>query len=314
MIVVHPMTAGADNKPAYTADDFRHTNNVWLSPADSGSTVSSSCVSGVREESSGPIATAEGLNVSIKSHSGIIYPFDGGSPYTYYVHDEAVTLPNVTQNWKIAIVVTDPSTGHGDTPGATVQVISANTPNKNINGLVIAESAQGVVSDVAPRLLTGTVIQTRTLEGLQTIQTTDNQRAHVVDTNSDYVSKDGQWECTYKVATAPPLKNAWWRSSELRMIKHNGTVTWHFVLQRLDSPWTGDGGNYLGHGVVPEDMRVTRPIWATVDPRYGVFVEFDPNGDVTFGRDGANRNYATMPVGAVIDLMGSYIISMANLA
>lgn len=192
-IILHPLTVGSDNKPSYSADDFRRTNTVWLSPSDSSIGAASACVSGIRNEVDGPICTLSDLTVTVKAHTGIVYPFHGGSPYTYYIDDETVTLDSATQSYKIAIVVSDPSAGIGTTPGATLQALPATTPDNSINGLVLAQVAQGVVNDLAPRLLSGTVIQTQTLTALQQIKTTDGQKGRVATTSDTYTYLNGVW-------------------------------------------------------------------------------------------------------------------------
>lgn len=192
-IIVHPFTAGADGKPAYTADQFRRTNTVWLAPVDTTTSAASTGISGIRNEVNGPICTISGSTVTVKDHAGIVYPFKGGAPYTYFVQDETVTLESTTQSYKIALVVTDPSAGIGTTAGATIQAIPSTTPDSNINGLVLAQVVQGVVSDVAPRLLSGTIIQTQTLTALQQIKTTDGQKGRVATTGNTYTYINGSW-------------------------------------------------------------------------------------------------------------------------
>lgn len=192
-IILHPLTVGSDNKPSYSADDFRRTNTVWLSPSDSSIGAASACVSGIRNEVTGPICTISDLTVTVKAHTGIVYPFHGGSPYTYYIDDESVVLGSSTQSYKIAIVVSDPSAGIGTVPGATLQALPATTPDNNINGLVLAQVAQGVVNDLAPRLLSGTIIQTQTLTALQQIKTTDGQKGRVATTGDTYTYLNGAW-------------------------------------------------------------------------------------------------------------------------
>lgn len=192
-LIVHPFTADANNEPAYTADNFRHTNTVWLSPADTSVGSASTCIQGVRYEGDTPICTISGLRVSVKAHSGILYPFAGQSPYTYYTTGESVSIPNVTQSWKIAIVVTDPGVGIGDKPGATLKAISSTTPDSNINGLVLALVTQGVVNEVAPRLMNGSVIQVNTYDQLLNIKTANGQKAIVKTTGQVYTARNGGW-------------------------------------------------------------------------------------------------------------------------
>lgn len=305
-LIVHPLTAGDDNEPAYTADMFRRTNNVWLSPANSAVNTASSCISAVRDENDTPICTISGLKVTVAAHSGIVYPFAGGSPYTYYISDESVSIPNTTQSWKIAVVVTDPSVGYGNKPGATLQAVSSTTPDSNINGIVLALVNQGVVYDIVPRILNSGIIQTQTLESLQQISTTDGQRAYVSGTDADYVRRGGAWYCTRRTLVIPHVHNTWWISNDLHLAKHDDVVNFSLQIGRLDSPWNGDNGNTFTTNI-PEDMRPARDLWAYLDNRVGLYLDFTHDGKLLWGRD-ASMNYATMAVGAVLDMCGSYIL------
>lgn len=199
MIVVHPMTVGADGGPMYKADDFRRTNNVWFSPSDP-TKAGSPCVSGVRNESNSPVCSINGLTVTVKSHSGVIFPFNGGSPYTYYMDSkESLTLANISQHWKIALVITDPTAGIGTSPSAKLTALPIATPDNTINGLVLATVKQGILNDIAPRLLIGTTIQVADTNQLQTIKTTDGQRALVKSNGLYYIMVNGVW--TYEFNT-----------------------------------------------------------------------------------------------------------------
>lgn len=310
-LIVHPFTADANNEPAYTAESFRRTNTVWLSPADTSIGSASSCIQGVRNESGTPICSINGLTVTVKAHSGIMYPFDGQSPYTYYISDESVSIPNVTQSWKIAIVVTDPGVGIGDKPGATLKAISSTTPDSNINGIVLALVTQGVVNDIVPRLLSGSIIQVKTLDALQQIHTTEGQRAHVTDIDSDYVFRTNQWYCTWRTVILPRISNAWWKTSEMRMVRINNVVHFQMKIMRVAGVWNGDSGNTFATGV-PQDMRPAQTIWGYLDNRVGLYVSFDTAGNITYGRD-QSINYAAMNPNMILDVAGSYILNMGPL-
>lgn len=251
-IILHPLTVGSDNKPAYSADDFRRTNTVWLSPSDSSIGTASACVSGIRNEVDGPVCTISDLTVTVKAHTGIIYPFHGGSPYTYYIDDETVTLASSTQSYKIAIVVSDPSAGIGTTPGATLQALPATTPDNSINGLVLAQVAQGVVNDLAPRLLSGTVIQTQTLTALQQIKTTDGQKGRIATNGDTYTYLNGAWVKDKAAAPDIPLTGP-----TTLLSNSNGTVIGykygHVVsLRATFTNLTSDTGNIHIMGFLPK--------------------------------------------------------------
>lgn len=256
-IILHPLTVGSDNKPSYSADDFRRTNTVWLSPSDSSIGAASACVSGIRNEVDGPICTLSDLTVTVKAHTGIVYPFHGGSPYTYYIDDETVTLASATQSYKIAIVVSDPSAGIGTTPGATLQALPATTPDNSINGLVLAQVAQGVVNDLAPRLLSGTVIQTQTLTALQQIKTTDGQKGRIATTGDTYTYLNGAWVAD-KVGITVEGPKVIVKTADITVegTKYGNVVfiraTWHHV--------TSNNG-YQGINYLPAGWGPTSDIW-----------------------------------------------------
>lgn len=258
-LIVHPLTADANNLPAYTADNFRRANNVWFSPSNMAIGSASSCISGVRNENDAPICTISGLTVTVKPHSGIIYPFAGGSPYTYYIADESVSIPNTTQSWKIAIEVTDPSVGYGSTPGATLKALVSTTPNSSINGLVLALVTQGVVNDIAPRLLSGTIIQVQTFDGLSQIATTDGQWALVKTTNTYYVRKNGAWV---------PYQRDYWRGDARRsddtLNLNNGRTDLSMVKSdgNLNATISYDDGGARITGLPVGDYYITAQLYA----------------------------------------------------
>lgn len=189
-IVLHPLTA-LNGLPAYTADDYRHVVNPFLFPSD-GSGFGG--VQGVRYGSPGPLATIEGLTVTVKPHCGTVRPWEGTGSYTYSIAEPmTVKVPDSLGDYKIVVAAYDPSLSHGDTPGAWLQSWDASTPNAQINGLVIARVTAGVVSDVAPKIHVDGTIEVGTLEQLIAIWTVNGVEAVVASTGQRYRRVNDAW-------------------------------------------------------------------------------------------------------------------------
>ena len=190
-IIIHPLTA-KNGSPEYTADDYRHAINPLLVPSDG---TAFNGLSGIRYGSPSPLVTVSGLTVTVKPHCGTISPWDGLGAYTYAITtNTTVQLTNSTNDYKIAVTVEDPSQSHGTTPRGKIEVFTADTPDSNINGLVIAKVNAGVGSDVAPMIRNNAILMARNLEQLNTIDAVDGQEAVVMVDNVHYVRNDGTWE------------------------------------------------------------------------------------------------------------------------
>lgn len=190
-IIMHPLTA-KNGSPEYTADDYRHAINPLLVPSD-GSAFNG--LSGIRHGSPSPLVTVSGLTATVKAHCGTISPWGGLGAYTYAITtNTTVQLADSTNNYKIAVIVEDPSQSHGTTPRGQLKVFTAGTPDSNINGLVIAEVNAGVASDVAPMIRNSAILMARDLEQLNTIDAVDGQEAVTMADNAHYVRNDGKWK------------------------------------------------------------------------------------------------------------------------
>lgn len=189
-IVLHPLTA-LNGLPAYTADDYRHAVNPFLFPSD-GSAFGG--VQGVRYGSPSPLATIDGLTVTVKPHCGTVRPWEATGSYTYSMAEPmTVKVPDSEGDYKIVVAAYDPSLSHGDTPGAWLQSWDASTPNAQINGLVIARVTAGVVSDVAPKIHVDGTIEVDTWNQLIAIWTVDGVEAVVTSTGERYRRIGGAW-------------------------------------------------------------------------------------------------------------------------
>lgn len=189
-IVLHPLTA-LDGVPVYTADDYRHVVNPFLFPSDG---TAFDCVQGVRYGGPSPLATIDGLTVTVKPHCGVVSPWQGVGAYTYAVTEPmTVGVADSTGDYKIVVAVYDPSLSHGEAPGAWLQSWPANIPDKQINGLVVARVTAGVVSDVAPKLHVDGTIDVDTWDQLTAIQTVDGVEAVTTGNGQRYRRVDGAW-------------------------------------------------------------------------------------------------------------------------
>lgn len=197
-IIMHPLTA-KNGSPEYTSDDYRHAINPLLVPSDG---TAFNGLSGIRYGSPSPLVTVSGLTATVKPHCGTISPWDGLGAYTYAITtNTTVKLANSTNNYKIAVTVEDPSQSHGTTPRGKVEVFTADTPDSNINGLVIAKVNAGVASDVAPMIRNNAVLMARDLTQLNTIDAVDGQEAVTIADNAHYVRNDGTWKVKRKTIT-----------------------------------------------------------------------------------------------------------------
>lgn len=189
-IVLHPLTA-LNGSPAYTADDYRHVVNPFLFPSD-GSAFGG--VQGVRYGSPGPLATIDGLTVTVKPHCGTVRPWETTGSYTYAITEPmTVNVADSVGDYKIVVAAYDPSLSHGETPGAWLQSWDASTPNAQINGLVIARVTAGVVSDVAPKIHVDGTIEVDTWDQLIAIWTVNGVEAVVTSTGQRYRRIGDAW-------------------------------------------------------------------------------------------------------------------------
>lgn len=195
-IIMHPLTA-QNGSPEYTADDYRHAINPLLLPSDG---TAFNGLSGIRYGSPSPLVTVSGLTATVKAHCGTISPWDGLGAYTYAITtNTTVQLTDSTNDYKIAVTVEDPSQSHGTTPRGQIEVFTADTPDSNINGLVIAEVNSGVASDVAPMIRNNAILMARDLEQLNTIDAVDGQEAVTIADNAHYVRENSEWRNTSNI-------------------------------------------------------------------------------------------------------------------
>lgn len=189
-IVLHPLTA-LNGAPAYTADDYRHVVNPFLFPSD-GSAFGG--VQGVRYGSPSPLATIDGLTVTVKPHCGTVRPWEGTGSYTYAIKEPmTVNVADSTGDYKIVVAAYDPSLSQGEAPGAWLQSLDASIPNAQINGLVIARVTAGVVSDVAPKIHIDGTIEVNTWEQLIAVWTVDGVEAVTTSDGNRYRRVNGAW-------------------------------------------------------------------------------------------------------------------------
>lgn len=201
-IVLHPLTT-LNGSPTYTADDYRHVVNPFLFPTD-GSPFN--CVQGVRYGSPIPLSTISGLTVTVNPHCGVVCPWAGSGAYTYAVkRPMTVNVPDSTGDYKIVVAVYDPSLSHGEAPGAWLQSWPASTPDSQINGLVVARVKAGVVSDVAPMLMSDGTIRAIDFDSLNQLSTWDGVEGVDRSTGQRYRRIGGVWKNLSDVQLIPGL-------------------------------------------------------------------------------------------------------------
>lgn len=197
-IVMHPLTA-VDGSPSYTADNFRHVVNPFLAPSDG---TAFNRVSGVLYGAQNPLCVIDGLNVTVYPHCGIVSPWANIGPYTYSItSSETVTIPGLAGNYKIAVIVEDPNHSHGSVPRGLVKVYPESSADDTIPGLVIASVTAGVISDVAPVLHQGMLVEVANMDRLKALSAADGQEALVSSTGTRYVRENGVWHDTLEVDT-----------------------------------------------------------------------------------------------------------------
>lgn len=189
-IVLHPLTA-LHGVPAYTAADYRSVVNPFVFPSN-GSAFN--CVRGVRVGSPSPLATIDGLTVTVKPHCGTVSPWVESGAYTYAITEPmTVKVADSTGDYKIAVVVDDPSLAHGETPGAWLQSLPASTPDSTINGLVVARVTKGVVYDVASRISPDGTVEIQNQSQLDDVSTVEGQEVFVRANGHRYRRIKGVW-------------------------------------------------------------------------------------------------------------------------
>lgn len=206
-IVLHPLTA-LNGAPAYTAEDYRHVVNPFLFPSDKSAFGG---VQGVRYGSPSPLATIEGLTVTVKPHCGVMRPWEETGSYTYAITEPmTVDVPDSVGDYKIVVVAYDPSLSHGETPGARLQSLDASTADAQVNGLVIARVTAGVVSDVAPKIHVDGTIEVGTWNQLIAIVTVDGVEAVVTSTGQRYRRINDAWVSLTDIKLNPGLWDKDW--------------------------------------------------------------------------------------------------------
>lgn len=167
-VSVLPLTR-QDDAPRYSAADFRRLVLPWMTPWDGFSSPFSG-VSGVRWGASNPLVQLSEGVVTVQPHMGVVRPFSLlPDTYTYFV-DEVVSLTypdNPTETLYVFVSVTDPSLSYGDTPGASVVLVTTDE-RSSLHGYTLASITEnGEVSEEFAWILPDGKLVVRTLEQLQ---------------------------------------------------------------------------------------------------------------------------------------------------
>jgi hypothetical protein len=230
-IVAHPLTA-VDGAPVYTAQDYRFAVNPFIAPAPAASKPFA-CYQGVRGGAVSPLVKIDGITVLVKSHAGILCPWQSHGAYSYaFTTDMSVKVPDTTGSYKVAVILTDPSLGHGDTPKAALNVYPSATPDESIPGLVLAVVDAGVASDVALRLNGDGSITVPSVDALGSFSGCDGQRAHA--DGRDYVRTSGKWvfDGAFTEADFTNPNHVGWNIIQIRGSVHAGIASGMFWANR----------------------------------------------------------------------------------
>lgn len=206
-IVLHPLTV-LNGGPSYTADDYRHVVNPFLVPSDG---TGFGCVCGVRYGSPRPLATIDGVTVTVQPHCGIVCPWANVGAYTYAITEPmTVTVPDSTGDYKIVVAVYDPSVSHGENPGAWLQSLPASTPDSGIDGLVLARVTAGVISDVAPRIRPDGRVEVRDIDQLNAYPAGNGVEVATLSNGVLYRRVGGKWQSLTNIQLGPGAQAGNW--------------------------------------------------------------------------------------------------------
>lgn len=230
-IICHPLTA-VNGSPAYTADNYRHVVNSMLFPSNSSALGS---VQGIRVSSNSPVLSITSLQVKVTSHVGVINLSSG--TYTYMLDSTtSIQIPDKTNNYKIAVIVNDPSAsiGSGSVPEAKLAYFLATVPDSQISGIVLGQVNAGVVSDTAVRLDCNWIISVPSKTVLDTVSAVDGQTAVTKSDNVTYVRKNGVWSSFNDLLT---LSNStyWSATWNFTIVQNMGILS--FTATRKTSQW-----------------------------------------------------------------------------
>ena len=186
-LIAHPLTGGG----AYTADMYRKVVNASITPSDG---TPFGALQGIRAGAATPLVETDGLKAIIHPHTGWICPWTGVGAYSYAILDDTeIDFESSSQNYKLALVLDDPSQGHGSTPQLTARIYPAATSDTTIPGIVIATITNGTANDTAPILLPQALLMARDKTQLDTITATEGQKAKTLDDDTEYLYRDGAW-------------------------------------------------------------------------------------------------------------------------
>ncbi|MFD1060867.1 hypothetical protein ACFQ1H_02505 [Scardovia wiggsiae] len=231
-MVAHPLTA-QNSKPEYTADNFRRLVNSFLGPANG---TPFGVIGGVRYGAEQPLVTVDSSTVTVAPHAGVCRPFEATGAYTYSIPEAvSLTLDSPSGDYKIAVVINDPSMGHGDIPSLEVKTFPGTTSDANIPGLVLARITSGVSNMLIPLITsTGTVVCPST-DVMNNLTVSDGQIVQL-SSGMEYMYSDGEWKLySGDVTNLIKLSNGtFWHVDHLTARLQDGhTVTVTGILNRI---------------------------------------------------------------------------------
>lgn len=199
--IVHPITQ-IDGSPQYSADNIRKSLMATVIPSNN---TAFNGVQGVRPGSPTPLFSISGSTLTLKAHAGVVSPWTGIGAYNYALDaDVSITIPSLSSNYKLAMVLTDQSVSHGTTNTVTPTLIDAATIDTAIDGLVLGTVTAGVAADYAPRVSMQPLISCTTLARLNAIATVAGSHGFVTadgTNNGSYTYTGSVWKRYVNTAT-----------------------------------------------------------------------------------------------------------------
>lgn len=270
-IIAHPLTGAG----AYTASNFRKAVNATLTPTD-GTAFGS--LQGIRAGAPTPIATINELIITIQPHAGILNPYPGEGAYTYAItNPTTIDIESRAQNYKLALALSDPSTGHGSSPKLEARIYPYGTSNSNIPGLVIAEIKSGVINEVAPIIAPQALLFARDKDQLDSITAYEGQKAQTLDTKTEYTYSNGVWVSVTRIKSIIQrlpyqTEGAYTLTREGNIVTLGGQGTCNNVQ---------NAGNLKVNETIPAGYRPTAPMSVSWGGNQKMDMLIKPDGTIT---------------------------------
>lgn len=270
-IIAHPLTGAG----AYTASNFRKAVNATLTPTD-GTAFGS--LQGIRAGAPTPIATINELIITIQPHAGILNPYPGEGAYTYAItNPTTIDIESRYQNYKLALALSDPSTGHGSSPKLEARIYPYGTGNSSIPGLVIAEIQQGVINEVAPIIAPQALLFARDKNQLDSITAYEGQRARIINDSTEYTYSNGAWVSITRIKSV--IQRLPYQTGGAYTLTREGNIVTLGGQGTCDN--VQNAGNLKVNEAIPAGYRPTAPMSVSWGGNQKMDMLVKPDGTIT---------------------------------